>query len=102
MSSNRFVDKDNIEHTEYESEAYQRDMALALAEKQQPKSCLKCSHFKVCTIFRNVHPMMEQMFGMLKEKDRPFNADQIAWLCKYYELQREEENNAEAHSHIST
>ena len=91
MTSRGFVNQDGTEYTEFESEAYQRDAALAAAERQQPKSCLKCSHFKVCSIARNIMPMMEQMYGMLEEKDRPFNADQIAWLCKWYELKKEPE-----------
>lgn len=95
-----YVDSDNIEHTEFESTEYQRDVAAA--RNQEAKTCLKCSHFKVCTIARNIMPMMEQMFGTLKEKDQPFKAEQIAWLCKWYELKREEENNAEARSSLST
>lgn len=90
MTTTRYVDNENIEHTEFESEAYRIDMAAALQENQQPKSCLKCSHFRVCTIFRNVSPMMEQMYGMLKEDDQPFKADQIAWLCKWYERSNKE------------
>lgn len=86
-TSRRYVDNDNIEHQEYESANYQRDVTAA--RNQEAKTCLKCSHFKVCTIFRNVSPMMEQMFGMLKEEDKPFKAEQIAWLCKWYERKRE-------------
>lgn len=93
MTSNRFVDRDNIEHIEYESEAYQRDSELAAAERQQPKSCLKCTHFKVCTIARNITPLMSQMFGMLREEDQPFQADQIAWLCRWYERSKENGSN---------
>jgi hypothetical protein len=91
MTTNRFTDRNGIEHTEFESDAHKIDLELAAAERQQPKSCLKCTHFKVCTIARNIMPMMEQLYGMLAEKDRPFSADQIAWLCKWYELKKEPE-----------
>lgn len=82
----------NTEYSEHESEGYRQDMNSALEEKYRPApSCLKCIHMKTCVIFRNVQPMMESMFGMLKEKDRPFTGEDLAKICKEYEHRVEEE-----------
>lgn len=78
---------------EYESEAFKRDIALARDERLMPApSCIKCTHFKMCKIAGNMFPMMESMFGMLLERDRPFKAEDVAKLCQWYDLKEEEEN----------
>lgn len=104
MTTNRFVDRDNIEHTEFESDAYQRDLALALAEKQQPRSCLKCSHFKTCFLYRNEAAMLEGSYHMLDKKDWPCQPEDRAWTCHYFELDKKLENinnnNVETRSHL--
>jgi hypothetical protein len=75
----------------YSSAAHERDYEKAMAEKLSPSpSCLKCSHYKVCTIARNIGPMMDQFYGMLRPEDQPFSGHEIAKLCKWYEHKLEE------------
>lgn len=72
----------------YESRQFRKDREQAKEELYSPSpSCLKCVHYKMCVIARNVTPMMEQMFGMLLEKDRPFKPEDIAKLCQWYDIQ---------------
>lgn len=76
--------------TEYESRAHAIDLERARAEKYQPSpSCLKCVHMRVCVIHRNIAPMMESLYGILKDEDKPFKAQDIAKLCKWYELKND-------------
>lgn len=82
----------NNYESEYESINHRRDLEMAREQRLMPApSCLKCAHFKVCVIARNVFPMMDQMFAMLKDNDKPFKAEEIAKLCKWYEVQKQDE-----------
>lgn len=78
---------DGVVIDEYEmKDNFRTDMEEALREKYGPApTCLKCIHMKTCVIFRNVDPMMQSMFGMLVEKDRPFKGEELAKICKEYE-----------------
>ena len=46
------------------------------------KSCKMCSHVKVCSIYRAVKPLL----GNWEEQDRPFEAEEIAKVCKEFKL----------------
>jgi len=46
------------------------------------KSCKMCSHVKVCSIYRAVKPLL----GNWEEQDRPFEAEEIAKICKEFKL----------------
>lgn len=81
---------------EYESEDHKHDMDLALADKQQPRSCLKCSHFKVCFLYLNEAAMLQSHYGTLDKKDWPCLPEHRAWTCTYFELDKKLVNaNAE-------
>jgi len=51
-------------------------------DKVVDKSCKMCSHVKVCSIYRAVKPLL----GNWEEKDRPFEAEEIAKICKEFRL----------------
>jgi len=51
-------------------------------DKVVDKSCKFCSHVKVCSIYRAVKPLL----GNWEEKDRPFEAEQLAKICKEFKL----------------
>ena len=51
-------------------------------DKVVDKSCKMCSHVKVCSIYRAVKPLLENW----EEKDRPFEAEEIAKICKEFKL----------------
>lgn len=90
MNSRTYVDDSGIEYTE--SEHYREDIALAKEERLRPSpSCLKCSHMAICKIFGNVHPMIEQFFGALKDNEKPFKGEDLAKICKYYVNKEDEE-----------
>ena len=55
---------------------------LGNLEKVLDKSCKLCSHVKVCSIYRAVKPLL----GNWEEKDRPFEAEEIAKICKEFKL----------------
>lgn len=75
---------------EYESRAHAKDLEKARTERLQPSpSCLKCVHMKVCVIHRNIAPMMESLYAVLKDEDKPFKAQDIAKICQWYELKDE-------------
>lgn len=91
MTSTRRVE-DGIEYTEFESEDYKRDSALANEERLRPApSCLKCSHFKVCFLYRNELGMLQSQYGGIKEKDWPNKPEDRAKICHYYINQEDEE-----------
>ena len=46
------------------------------------KSCTYCSHLNVCAIYRAVKPLL----GNWDEKDRPFEAEAMAKVCKEFTL----------------
>lgn len=87
MTERRTVE-DGIERIEYESDNYRGDIKRAEEERLRPApSCLKCIHFKMCVITKNVYPMVGNLFGMLEKKDMPFQPDEIAKLCRWYETE---------------
>jgi hypothetical protein len=47
-------------------------------------SCLKCSHFRVCQIFRTLHPFITQQY--LDSKDAPIRVKDLAKICNAYEI----------------
>jgi len=51
-------------------------------DKVVDKSCKMCSHVKVCSIYRAIKPLL----GNWEEQDRPFEAEQIAKVCKEFKL----------------
>ena len=55
---------------------------LGNLDKVLDKSCKQCSHVKVCSIYRAIKPLL----GNWSDKDRPFEADQIAKICKEFKL----------------
>ena len=55
---------------------------LGNLEKVLDKSCKLCGHVKVCSIYRAVKPLL----GNWEEKDRPFEAEEIAKICKEFKL----------------
>ena len=55
---------------------------LGNLEKVLDKSCKLCSHVKVCSIYRAVKPLL----GNWEEQDRPFEAEEIAKVCKEFKL----------------
>jgi hypothetical protein len=72
---------------EYETQEHRENLEKARAERLYPQpSCLKCVHMKCCVIARNIGPMMDQMYGMLEEKDKPFKGDEIAKICNWYQM----------------
>lgn len=78
----------------YSTANHEKDYEKAMEEKFSPSpSCIKCNHYGVCVIARNVTPMMDSLFGMLEKKDQPFLADEIAKLCKWYEHKMEKEED---------
>lgn len=95
MTTRRYLDENRIEHTEFESEDYRRDSALAEQERLTPApSCLKCSHFKVCFLYRNELGMLQSQYGGyggIKEKDWPNKPEDRAKICHYYINQEDEE-----------
>lgn len=91
MTTRRYVSNE-VEHTEFESEQFQKDYALAKDEIFTPSpSCLKCSHCKTCFLFKNEVQMIESQFGMLKEKDRPCKPEDRAKWCNYYMLEEKKD-----------
>ena len=70
----------------YETARKWRDEDRMKEEMLTPSpSCTKCIHMKMCKIAGNMFPMMDSMFGMLKDKDKPFKPEDIAKLCQWYE-----------------
>ena len=55
---------------------------LGNLEKVLDKSCKLGSHVKVCSIYRAVKPLL----GNWKDKDRPFEAEELAKICKEFRL----------------
>ena len=56
--------------------------AVTTEEEQAPtslpfrKSCKECSHLPVCSLYRAIAPLMENF------KEKPFEAEQLAIICK--------------------
>jgi len=54
--------------------------------KQQPqspfisKTCTKCAHIKVCSIFRAIAPLLQSW----KDGERPLEAEDLATVCKEF------------------
>ena len=82
---------DDIETNEYESQNFHQDREKMLEMKYGPAlSCLKCSHFKTCFLYRNEVNMIQSQYGMLEKKDWPNLPEDRAKICKYYEYQTEQ------------
>jgi hypothetical protein len=54
------------------------------------KKCTYCSHLNVCAVYRAVKPLL----GNWNDKDRPFEAESLAKICREFTLavKHKEEN----------
>jgi hypothetical protein len=43
------------------------------------RACNKCSHIKVCGVFKAIAPLMTSF-----DQDKPFEPEQLARICKYF------------------
>ncbi|RLI43570.1 hypothetical protein DRO59_00715 [Candidatus Bathyarchaeota archaeon] len=51
-------------------------------DKVLDRNCKLCCHVNVCAVYRAVKPLL----GNWKEQDRPFEAEQLAKICKNFKL----------------
>ena len=50
------------------------------------RRCRLCTHFNVCSIYKAIHPLMENW----PDSQRPFEAEDIAQICKEFKLREVE------------
>jgi hypothetical protein len=71
-------------------------MAVVLDEREREafdvKSCKRCSHLPVCSVYRAIAPLINSF-----EVRKPFEPDELAKICKEFTLNvltPKESNNA--------